>query len=281
MDFAALRAAFDQDQRINVTFPDGRRTVVSDADGLTIRHTGLLTNNSAILYSQIAGTGDAQIAALDRVIAREIAHFTALGHQFEWKTYDYDQPPGLIERLAAHGFAIGEPESLLVLALDTAPAALLKPVTADVRRVTTAAEVWTGMNILETVWGSDKPGRLDQREVGESLIAQLTSHPDEVAIYLAHAADGTPAAIAWISFHVGSAFAGLWGGATLPAYRGQGLYTALVAARAQDAIRRGVRYLTIDASAMSAPICRKQGFIPLGVTTPCLYVPAGIDSTEA
>jgi len=65
---------------------------------------------------------------------------------------------------------------------------------------------------------------------------------------------------AWVRFNPGSQFASLWGGSTLEQYRGQGHYTALMAVRAQEAARRGVRFLTVDASPMSRPILEKQGF---------------------
>jgi predicted acetyltransferase len=69
-----------------------------------------------------------------------------------------------------------------------------------------------------------------------------------------------PACSAWIRFHPPTQFASLWGGSTLPAYRKHGLYTAVLAVRAQEARRRGYRFLTIDASPMSRPIVEKHGF---------------------
>ena len=55
-------------------------------------------------------------------------------------------------------------------------------------------------------------------------------------------------------------FAGLYGGGVEPAYRGKGIYRALVAARADEARRRGYRYLTVDAADTSAPILARLGF---------------------
>jgi predicted acetyltransferase len=57
----------------------------------------------------------------------------------------------------------------------------------------------------------------------------------------------------------------------LPEYRGKGLYTALVAVRLQEALRRGARYLTVDASPMSAPILRRLGFQQITTTHPCKW----------
>ncbi len=58
----------------------------------------------------------------------------------------------------------------------------------------------------------------------------------------------------------GRAFAGLYSGGTVPDYRGRGAYRALVAARAAEALRRGYRYLTVDARETSRPILQRLGF---------------------
>jgi len=52
----------------------------------------------------------------------------------------------------------------------------------------------------------------------------------------------------------------LFGGATLPTYRKRGLYTAVLAVRVQEAIRRGYRFLATGASPMSHPILAQNGF---------------------
>jgi GNAT superfamily N-acetyltransferase len=46
----------------------------------------------------------------------------------------------------------------------------------------------------------------------------------------------------------------------VPAFRKQGLFTSLVAVRAQEARRRGARFLTVDARPMSRPILEALGF---------------------
>ena len=62
----------------------------------------------------------------------------------------------------------------------------------------------------------------------------------------------------------GRSFASLWGGGTLPAYRGRGLYRGLVAHRAAESLRRGYRFLTIDArNTTSRPILERLGATPL------------------
>lgn len=63
-------------------------------------------------------------------------------------------------------------------------------------------------------------------------------------------------------------FAGLWGGATAPEWRGKGIYRALTAARARAAIADGVRYLHSDCTAMSRPILERSGLEAVTTTTP-------------
>jgi len=78
---------------------------------------------------------------------------------------------------------------------------------------------------------------------------------------------------AWLVLTEGTEFAGLWGGSTLAAWRGRGIYRALVARRAQLAAERGVRYLQVDASADSRPILERLGFLAITTTTPYVWTP--------
>jgi GNAT superfamily N-acetyltransferase len=76
-----------------------------------------------------------------------------------------------------------------------------------------------------------------------------------------------------VELPAGTEFAGLWGGGTLPAWRGQGIYRALIAYRAGLAARRGYRYLNVDASPDSEPILRRLGFRCLARSTPYQWAP--------
>jgi GNAT superfamily N-acetyltransferase len=66
----------------------------------------------------------------------------------------------------------------------------------------------------------------------------------------------------------------LWGGGTLPGWRGRGVFRALVAHRAALASARGFRYLQVDASPASRPIFRRLGFVELATTTPFTHLGA-------
>lgn len=183
---------------------------------------------------------------------------------FEWKVFDHDTPADLKQRLIAHGFEPDEPEALMALDLEEASARLLQPISADIRRITDPAQLSLVAAVQAQVWEEPTPGLEDE------LAQTLRTHPDLMSIFLAYA-DDKPAANARICYHPGRRFADLWGGSTLPAYRGRGIYTDLVAVRGQEARTRGVRFLTVDAGPMSRPILEKLGFRHLVNTTPFVW----------
>src|ERR1039458_1174214 len=76
--------------------------------------------------------------------------------------------------------------------------------------------------------------------------SRVAAAPDEIVVLVAEA-DGRVISAAWLVFKPGTDFAGLWGGSTWRAWRGHGIYRALVARRAQLACARGVLYLQVDA----------------------------------
>ncbi len=136
------------------------------------------------------------------------------------------------------------------------------------RPVTTEAEVGLLIQVHERVFGRD------QSRLRRALLAQLREAPASTAMVLAMAGD-EPVCSARADFPPGTDFAGLWGGGTLPGWRGRGIYRALVAYRAGLAARRGYRYLTVDASADSEPILGRLGFRCLARTTPYEWAPEG------
>ena len=93
----------------------------------------------------------------------------------------------------------------------------------------------------------------------ERLLRELREQPERTSIYVAYV-NGTPACAGRLNFDPTSQFASLWGGSTVSDYRRRGLFTALVAVRAQEAKQRGARFLTVDARPMSRPILERNGF---------------------
>jgi GNAT superfamily N-acetyltransferase len=253
MQTSDILALFDEQERRVGVHPMYRREEAGDV----VRHvTHQPERLSYVAYSRLtAVTATAAIQA-------QITYFQTLGRAgFEWKAYAHDTPPDLPDRLVALGFRPDEPEPLLVLPLTDLPPAFQRIGDADVRRLTDPAKIDDVVSVETAVWG----GNFDWLKT--QLTTYLTDHPDFVSLYVAYV-DGQPASAAWSYYPAGSQFVALMGGATLAEQRGRGLYTALVAARAQEARQRGARFLWVNASEDSRPILEKRGFRLLTVIRP-------------
>jgi hypothetical protein len=247
-----ILALYDEQERKNGEHPSYERQVTPELTRFVSKDRSRL---SFIIYSNLTSVN------ADKIIQRELAYFQAWdGYGFEWKTYAHDTPTDLPQRLLNHGFEGDEEEALLVMDLQNCPDVYLQPVTLDVRRIG-LEQIADVVAVLEGVY--EEPYDWLQKQ----MIKNLTEQPDYWSIYVAYAAD-KPVCAAWSNFPTNSQFAGLWGGATLAEYRERGLYTAVVAKRAQEAIQRGYRFLMVDASDMSRPILQKRGFQLLTHTTP-------------
>ncbi|MFF0777345.1 GNAT family N-acetyltransferase [Streptomyces sp. NPDC003720] len=256
LDHAAVLALYDREMREGAR-PDGPGTRVERA-GAVVRQTGDAHGWNGVVWS------DLDEATADRVIGEQIAHFTGLGLAFEWKLYAHDRPADLGARLAAAGFRAEPEETLLIgetgrLALDAGT-----PDGIRIVQATDAAGVELVVRVHESAFGTDG-SRLRHR-----LLARLAADPDTVVAVVALAGD-EPVSSARMELVPGARFAGLWGGGTVEAWRGRGVYRALVAHRARVAAAHGCRYLQVDASPMSRPILERVGFHALSTTTPYLY----------
>jgi GNAT superfamily N-acetyltransferase len=212
---------------------------------------------------------DVQEGTADEVIAEQVAYFAGRGEQFEWKLYSYDRPPDLGQRLARAGFVSEDAEALMVadagqIAGQDAVGAVL-PDGVRLVQVTDEAGVELMIDVHDRVFGPDPRLR-------RSLLGQLSKSPELTVLMLAMAGDA-PVCAARVSFGA-TDFAGLWGGGTLPEWRGRGIYRALVGYRARLAAARGYRYLQVDASTQSRPILERLGFACLAMTTPYIWSPA-------
>ena len=190
--------------------------------------------------------GEAAAAAV-----REAAWFGGRRQAVEWKLFSHDRPANMAAALEAAGFEGDVPETFLVYDLSRTPLPRTDQAGVAVRRVTDEAGL-AAVTAIEAL-AFDRPG---PRSI-DAYTARFNA--GSTAFYVAYV-DGTPAAAGRLDLAPGRAFAGLYGGGTLPGHRGRGLYRALVAARAEDAARLGVRYLTVDARETSRPILERLGF---------------------
>ena len=261
LDTAAVLSVFDAQVRRGL-HPDDGSGIVGERAGPVVRWAAAGGAGwSGITWSDL----DADTA--DEVIADQVRFFASRGEGFEWKHYSYDQPADLEERLLAAGFVPEEPESLMVAdAAEVAGSAAAGTSLPDgIRLVRVTDEV--GLDLIteahDQVFGPDPRLRA-------ALTAQL-GNPGTVMVVAM--AGGQPVCSARAEFGADTDFAGLWGGGTLPEWRGRGIYRALVGYRARLAVARGYRYLQVDASPQSRPILERLGFACLARTTPYVWSP--------
>jgi GNAT superfamily N-acetyltransferase len=259
VDPVYVRAAFDRQVR---------RSVQADGSGARIEAAGRVVRSVALDGRGWAGIAwsDLDDEAADAVIAEQVAYFHDLGQKFEWKLYDYDRPPDLARRLVAAGYVPADEEALMVADVAGLGRDVLLPDGITLLPVTEAAGVGLLIEVHEHVFGTD------HSRLRRSLLRQLRQTPELTEMVVAMAGD-QPVCSARVEFLPGRDFASLWGGGTLPSWRGKGIYRALVAYRAQLAAARGYRYLQVDASADSRPILERLGFVSLARTTPYLWLP--------
>lgn len=181
--------------------------------------------------------------------------------QAEWKTRAHDDAPGLEDALARAGFTAQEVESVMLGDADTLVDVPV-PAGVTVRAMTTAADIRAALDMQDEVFGGTPYA---ERLLPEILERQARGEAVEV---WAAEADGRIVSVGRIDPIPDTAFAGIWGGSTLPDYRGRGIYRALTAARARSAISHGVRWIHSDSTEFSRPILERAGLVKVTETVP-------------
>lgn len=238
--------------------------------GVTYEQDGPLVRAVGGFQGFVFGPRDTGLrgAALDRLITRQRDRFAGRGEAVEWRTHAHDGPAELTERLRAAGFAAGVGKTVLVGASAESDAAPVLPEGVVVRRVTLAADMRRIAAMEAAVWD------MDLSWLAELLAARVAAAPDDAVVLVAEHEREVVCA-GWMFLWPERHFGGLRGGTTLPAWRGRGLYRALVAERARIAAGRGVPYLHVDASPESLPILRRLGFRAVTTMTPYVWTPPG------
>jgi ribosomal protein S18 acetylase RimI-like enzyme len=258
MDHEGVLALFDLQMRRDAR-ADGPGTRV-ERDGDVVRQVGADHDWNGVLWT------DLDQATADAAITAQVRYFTSLGREFEWKVYGHDRPGDLGARLRAAGFTPGAEETLMVARIQDLPTDTTLPEGVHLHPVTDQAGVDLVAYVHEQAFGTNST-RLRQR-----LLARLDQNPETISMAIAMAGD-LPVSAARMELHPGTEVAGLWGGGTLTAWRGRGIYRALVAHRARIAAARGYHYLQVDASDQSRRILQQLGFTVLSTTTPYNYRP--------
>lgn len=214
----------------------------------------LTTGNSGASVNRIRLRDDEVDAALEAVRNRISGESL---EQCTWWCGTLATPEDLPEQLLALGLIPDEdaPE-LRAMLLEHAPTG--QP-TAEVRRVETFEDFQTAMTVDMKAVHAPAPVRARR----EAMMDRLWTQSIETgAVHYLGLVDGQPAAMARAYYLEGATL--LLGAATLPEFRGLGVYTALVHARWHEAVERGAARLVVQAGPMSRPILDRLGFDGVG-----------------
>ena len=251
-----MLTAFDEQMRRRPVAGPGVRVETDDRVTRTVGTDGAW---SAVVWSDLTE------ADADDVIAAEIARSTG---SLEWKLYSHDGPADLAERLKAAGLHPEPAETVLVAEIADLDLPVAAPAGVRLVAVDDPTGVETMLHVHDAAFG---PGSVHP-STADALRAALALRPRPIEAVIAWSGDVAVSA-GRVEFHEGTEFASLWGGGTLPDWRGRGVFRALVGHRAMLARNRGFRYLQVDAMPASRPILEHMGFHALAETTPWLSSP--------
>lgn len=256
-------AAYDRQLRTDSESAHAVDTVVHGPLRLSVFPGG----RGFISYADLGGADAEEIGEL---VDAALDHFRAQPGttSVEWKTRGHDQAPGLHQALVSRGFIAEEPESIMI-----GEAALLAqdiPVSEgiEIRRTRTDDEIWA-MEEMQGIVFEDP----EWRARAETTLRRVRED-DTVELWIALDGDRVVSA-GRLEPVAGTDFAGLWGGATLPEWRGRGIYRALTSQRARSALAMGKRFLQSDSTEFSRPILERSGLIRVSTTTPYVWTKPG------
>lgn len=255
-DPAALLKAYDEQLRTDAETPNA-------TDVVRLGPLRLVTFAGGRGFVSYAGLDGADAATIRDWVGQVVDHFRARPEisAVEWKTRGHDHAPGLHQALIDNGFVPEEQESIMI-----GPAAGLAvdvplPDGVTLRRITTEADIRTMSAMADEIFGDPV-----SEHRATAILHGLQRWPDW-EIWVAEAA-GTMISCGRLEPVPGTDFAGIWGGATRPEWRGRGIYRALTAERARSALRIGKTLIHSDSTEFSRPILQRSGLIKVSTTTP-------------
>jgi GNAT superfamily N-acetyltransferase len=210
----------------------------------------------------------------DHWIGRQVDFFGGRRQRLEWKAYGYDEPADLPARLERAGFEPEDDEVVLLGRCEDLVHDVVLPDGVRLRDIESDDDWDRVRTMVDAVWGSDSSW------INDSLRAEQRARPDLMtATVVEDAGTGAVLSYAVLRLTEGSPFAGLWGGSTLPEWRGRGFYRALVSHRARAAAERGFPYVRVDTTPASRPILVGLGMHAVCTTRPWILdpsAPAGV-----
>ncbi|MEV7663352.1 GNAT family N-acetyltransferase [Paenarthrobacter sp. NPDC089316] len=253
---ARLLAAYDQQLRTDAEISDALKVTALGP----LRLATFLGGRGFITYRDLGGADQESIRGL---VAEAVAYFEVqLGiSRVEWKTRGHDHAPGLHDALLANGFTADEPESIMIGEAQALSADVPLPDGVTLRLVVDEPDVRAMTAMQDEVFGGPPSD-----EMADGLLHRLTLD-DGMELWVAEA-EGRVISAGRLDPVAGTDFAGIWGGATRPEWRGRGIYRALTARRAQSALAKGKTFIQSDSTEYSRPILERSGLLKVSTTTP-------------
>ena len=223
-----------------------------------------------VTYQDLGGADERD---LEHLVDAALAHYRSLPDitRVEWKTRAHDDAPGLVEILLARGFVADEIESVMIGEAERLAVAVPLPDGVTLRQVHEKRDVRAMAAMSARAFGGSPA---DGEKTATALLRRLVRErgsADAMELWVAEAA-GEMVCAGRLEPVAGTSFAGIWGGCTLPQWRGQGIYRALTAARARSALRLGRTLIHSDSTEYSRPILERYGFVKVSETTPYRWV---------
>ena len=257
-----LLLAYDSQLREEAEVPSALRT---DRLGPLVL-ASFIGGRGFITYRTLDADGEpATRDSVAQLVEQALAHYETMPEitRVEWKTRGHDHAPGLHDALVAHGFVPDEPESVMVGEVRMLAVEVDLPDDVVVHQVTDEADVRAMCAMQGEVFGMDPA---EATAHAESILHRLRTR-DDMQLWVAEHR-GQIVSAGRLEPVAGTEFAGIWGGATRPEFRGRGIYRALTCARARSAIDLGKRYVNCDSTEFSRPILERSGLVKVSTTTP-------------
>ncbi|WP_394524650.1 GNAT family N-acetyltransferase [Paenarthrobacter nicotinovorans] len=260
----------DAKKRLLAAYDQQLRTDAETSDALTVAGNGPLRlatfmgGRGFITYRDLGG---ADRDGIRRLVAEAIAFFKDQPgiSRVEWKTRGHDDAPGLHEALVDMGFTADPPESIMIGEARALSADVPLPDGVTLRRVVDEPDVRAMTAMQDEVFGEPV-----SNDMADALLHRM-SLDDTMELWVAEA-EGRVISAGRLDPVAGTEFAGIWGGATRPEWRGRGVYRALTARRAQSALAQGKAFIQSDSTEYSRPILERSGLVKVSTTTPYRWV---------
>jgi hypothetical protein len=206
--------------------------------------------------------GSTEAETVVQLVARVLDHYRGNPEiaRVEWNTRGHDRP-GLHEALIQNGFEPQEPESIMIGRAQWLDVSVSLPAGVTLRQVREDDDVRTMVAMQDMVFEGSS-----SEESAQAVLRRLALD-DAIELWVAEA-DGQIVGAGRLEPVAATEFAGIWGGATVEAWRGQGIYRALTAARPRSALAAGKTLIHSDSTEYSRPILERSGSLKVSTITP-------------